>query len=98
MSIAALILFALFAVYSLVRTEFEKYELKRENTQLRSENHTLSEKLAKRPVLIPAQDGEERPAVAQQNVRRGRPGRFQSFGAAKRILESQEPPQRSVNV
>jgi hypothetical protein len=39
--------------------------------------------------------GSGSPSMIQQ---RGRPGRFKSFGAAKRELESQDPPQRSVNV
>ena len=95
MTITALMIAALFALYSLVRAEFDKYELKKTITQLEAENHALR----RRPSLIPAvPQGEDEHTLTTQAVRRGRPGRFQSFGAAKRILENQPAPQRSVNV
>ena len=102
MTIAALIVAALFAIYSLVRAEFDKYELKREIEQRDEEREELIErvlKLSKRET-VSVGAGEAHELIRGQDsplVQRGRPGRFRSFGAAKRRLESQEPPQRSVN-
>jgi hypothetical protein len=94
-SVAALIIGALFAAYGLARAEFEKYELKKEISELREERDGLIEKLLKRPISLLAQkDDTGANAITQQPLHRRRP----SFGAAKRILENQEaPPQRSVN-
>jgi hypothetical protein len=100
MSIAALIIAALFVAYTLMRAEFEKYELKKEIAELRTER----DKLLKRAPVVQMQSNSDdnkdsaRESLTQQAVRRGRPGRFESFGRAKQILESQPEPQRSVNV
>ena len=79
--------------------------------KLEEENAELKAKLAQfelyvssrmRAVKVAAEDLPQEihlPEGIQRAVaQRGRPGRFQSFGAAKRELESQDPPQRSVNV
>jgi hypothetical protein len=102
MTIAALIVAALFAIYSLVRAEFDKYELRKEIAELNKERDELIErvlKLGRREIPI-SSAGEAHELIRGQGsplVQRGRPGRFRSFGAEKRRLESQEPPQRSVN-
>jgi hypothetical protein len=99
MSIAALIIAALFVAYTLVRAEFEKYELRKKIANIEAENHALVLALQRRPQILPTQS-DDSPAntLTTQAIQRGRPGRFQSFGRAKRILENQPAPQRSVNV
>ena len=101
MTLAALIIGAVFAAYSLVRAELDKYELKRRIEKLQHENLELA--LSRRVPRIEPISREDLPEGIQpdtlttQAIRRtGRPGRFMSFGAEKRRLESQEVPQRSV--
>lgn len=102
MTIALLIVACLFAAHSLVRAEFDKYELRKEIAELNKERDELIErvlKLGRREIPI-SSVGEAHELIRGQDsplVQRSRPGRFRSFGAEKRRLESQEPPQRSVN-
>lgn len=80
--------------------------LERENAELREQVGALKLEHAKaqrellrarlaQPDAMPDEEASELRATIPP--RRGRPGRFQSFGAAKRRLENQpEAPQRSV--
>jgi hypothetical protein len=98
MPIAALIIAALFVAYTLVRAEFEKYELKKTIKQVEAENRALVMALTKRPSILPVQTDDDERSLTTQAVKRARPGQFLSFGRAKRILENQPEPPRSVKV
>jgi hypothetical protein len=96
MSIAALIIAALFVAYTLVRAELEKHELKRALAKAEGEIRTLTEKLVKRALMQPASyatdgDAPDHQPAGVMGVQRGRPGRFKSFGASKRSLNEYEP-------
>lgn len=103
MSLAVLIFAVLLCVYLAWQAERDKKELKRQLADTQSENRALVLALTKRPIMTSPPESEFEfteagtPAMIPQ---RRRPGRFVSFGADKRRLESQEPTpsQRSVTV
>lgn len=99
MNLATLILAALCIAYTLVRAEFDKYELRKQLAKAVTERDELIECIHRRTPKAEIVDRDDLPDDVQRQIaQRGRAGRFQSFGSAKRKLESQEPPQRSVTV
>lgn len=106
----AVAIFALFlSVYLILTTERDKKDLKRQLAETQAENRALVLALTKRQAAASFASsaamaaGEAVSSVAPEELDRirkhaRRPGRFISFGQAKRSLENQEPPQRSVNV
>ncbi len=97
MTFAVFIFAALVIAYVLWLAERDKNELKRQLTEVQAENHALILALSKRPHAS-APEVESTGTNPTMIPQRHRPGRFVSFGASKRVLENQEPPQRSVNV
>lgn len=94
------------AFFHLLTTSRYTRLLERENVELREQvaafrldqakwqRELLRARLAQPDAMPDEEAGELRATIPP---RRGRPGRFQSFGAAKRRLENQEAPsQRSV--
>lgn len=73
-------------------------KLEEENAELKAKVAQLEMRVSSRMSPIAAEDLPEEVTTALRMPQRGRPGRFKSFGAAKRELESQDPPQRSVKV
>ena len=75
--------------------EQENADLKREVKELRVQNHEL----AKLAMKLRIEHGEVRGVENPPSLGAARrPGKFQSFGQAKRVLENQPEPQRSVTV
>lgn len=110
MTVAVAIFALLLSVYLILAAERDRKDFKRQLTETQTENRALVLALTKRQAAatyassaamaagepVPSVAPEELDRIRNQTLRPGR--RFISFGQAKRSLENQETPQRSVNV